>query len=346
MRTWVIAASLMPLLLAPGCSCGQRAVLGGARDGASGPGDGGPGDGGRGDSGWPDVSVPWDAGTCGEAEHWLLVPRPIVAIGLIDVTPPRVGASERLRVVVQLDSLCEQVARVDVTVSPGDATDGVGLRAWAWTLTSCVTDAAPSEEWIVVVPGREQDNFSVFAYDEASPLGVGFSYGREACTAGPACFCPVDAPPGPVPEGGDCVTDCGCAAGLACVCFPGSGVPRLGCRCLRPCNDLLDCAPGEGCPAAPPFPRPAFVCDTAAAPCAADGVCPDGFVCVDGACLDGREPPTREPCACDAQCPPGQRCTDAFDGQPRCETWCHGDASCGPASLTCHPAGVCLPYER
>ena len=198
----------------------------------------------------------------------------------------------------------------------------------------------------MAVPGREQGNYEVFAYDEDSPLGVGFHYTREGCPGGPDCYCPVGAPPGTTAEGGDCVTDCACAAGLACICFPGSGVPLLGCRCLRPCNDFLDCAAGEGCPAEPPFPRPIFVCDAEAATCGAAAACPDGFVCSNGACLDGRVAPTREACECDARCPPGQRCTDAFDGQPRCETWCHGDPGCGTPQLTCHPAGVCLPFER
>jgi hypothetical protein len=263
----------------------------------------------------------------------------------------RFGATDRLRVQVQLTSACEFLGRVDVVNHPGDATDFVELAAWAWAPVGLdCPPSAPLVPWIVTIPGRQQGNLRVVVADRHSPGGaLRLEYGRDTCSGIPECMCYGDVPPGTTPEGGACVTDCSCAEGLACIGYFGVGGPLF--QCLIPCNDLLDCARDRVC-VGPVLDGPGWVCESGSQ-CDADADCPAGFVCEfgtpwGGTCRDLRPVPSIEECSCDEECPAGFRCVVALRERPVCEVPCLRDVDCpaaGSGWLVCGNPSICLPLD-
>jgi hypothetical protein len=273
-------------------------------------------------------------------------------VSLVNGATPRVGVTEQLLVEVQLYSgSCEDLARVDVQVSPGGATDFVVLTASVWRslgTVGCTADA-PVATTVVTVPGREHGNLNVVVSDGLSPGGgVRLTYQRTACSGVPACQCNAGTPPGTVAEHNACVTDCSCATGLACIGYWGFAGPLW--TCERPCADSRDCQAGTFC-ATMVADGPNYVCLTGDQ-CGAGAECPVGFTCetdVAGRryCKDWRAGPTWQPCQCDADCSLGNRCTwdeDVAD----CLTPCRKDSDCpttnGLGYGYCEATAVCVYY--
>ncbi|HEY3354812.1 MAG TPA: hypothetical protein VGQ83_16280 [Polyangia bacterium] len=350
------ALSLISCLSSVGCSCSQREALGASPDAGI--------DAVIPDGGHPDRGAGPEAGRDGGARAdaacegaWIRAPRPIIGAELVNGVGARMGATDRLRVTVSLEHGCEALAGVAVTIMQGDATDFVGLAATAWTLPAppqdpgCYPPGPVTAEWIVAVPGREQGNLIVSVQDTAFPSSwTGLRYGRQYCSGLPDCQCWGDRPPGDVPEGGTCLTDCSCAAGLSCIGFPGgvTGAPTW--QCLRPCNDALDCAGGERCGSF--VEGPAAVCQAAGGGCASDPDCPPGFVCdpAHERCVDQRTTMTGMACACDADCAAGQHCTDlGADRAPGCMFRCLRPAECPPDNglfyFSCATDNLCHPTD-
>jgi hypothetical protein len=293
-------------------------------------------------------------GGCSTPVHWELQSRTITEISNLGIVPAHLGAAHRLRAQVQLLSSCEFLARVDVAISPGGATDFVVLAAWAWVQTGvdCLPVALLAP-WNVTIPGRGQDNPNVLVTDGHSPGGgVRLTYEREpACFDLPECVCGAGDPPGTATYGSECTTDCSCAEGLSCI--GNDGMAGESWNCLRPCNDFLDCAEGESCP----FPAPdaiPWVCESYGDQCSDAEPCPDGFTCrrdtmdAPNRCMDERGAPTVAPCACDADCLTGERCTIGVRATPTCEIPCGRNVECpgrGDGFLVCGTASVCVPLE-
>ncbi|MBI5479696.1 MAG: hypothetical protein HY906_12605, partial [Deltaproteobacteria bacterium] len=178
--------------------------------------------------------------------------------------------------------------------------------------------------------------------------GVRLTYQRQACSGVPACQCNPGSPAGTVAEYGTCVTDCSCAAGLACVGYWGFAGELW--TCQRPCADSRDCGRGSFC-AEWVGDGPSYVC-FGGSQCDGPGDCPAGFTCeIDAAgtgyCKDWRTGPTWEPCQCDADCSAGNRCTwdeDLAD----CLTPCRKDSDCPTTSGLgygfCDTGSVCVYY--
>jgi hypothetical protein len=357
LRARALAAALLLLAGAamPGCGCSQRDALGAGTDAAvadgaapdARAGDGPRADGPRRDGGGPD-GPSWDAGTCAEPRTWQAQPRRITAVALFDGPAPRLNATERLEVEVQLQSGCEVLAAVDDLGYPGNATDFVDLAATAWVPTGACTPDAPRVTTVITIAGRQQGNVHVVVTDHNGPGGGGvrLTYDREPVTQ---MACLPSSPPGTVEEGGDCWTDCSCAAGLACIGYYGFIGETW--SCLRPCLDLRDCDAPESCPRFV-ADGPQLTCLPTTDQCQGTADCPEGFTCIhadDGNfCQDQRPWATLGACACDAECPPGQHCS-LFFAEPRCAAWCDRDAVCpNPAAaqvLVCGTPNVCVPLE-
>jgi hypothetical protein len=295
---------------------------------------------------------PETEGGCSTPVHWELQPRTIEEVTNIDVVPGHVGAAHRIRAQVQLLSSCEFVAKVDVRIEVGDATDRVVLTAWAWVQAGldCLP-VAPLAPWNVTVPGRGMDNPNVVVFDGNSPGGgerLTFSRERD-CWDLPECACNSGTPPGTGTYGSECYTDCSCAEGLSCI---GSyGMAGETWSCLRPCNDFLDCAEGESCP--DPVPDGyLWVCESYGDQCSDTEPCPDGFSCRRDAdapnrCADERAMPVSASCTCDGDCLPGERCTIGPRATPTCEIPCGRDVECPErfALLYCGMDSTCEVWD-
>lgn len=301
------------------------------------------------DAGRPPDAGPkpgWDAGTCFEPLNWKLEPRSIDEVRLAAGTyvPPRQGSSVLLEVDVQLLSGCEEVAKVDVDLQPGNATDFVTLHAFAWVQGGGACEpVAPIVTTSAFVPGRGASNLRVVVTDGHSPGGgLRLTYGVSAC-GGSSCWCDPWAPPGTVQEFSACGTDCDCAAGLSCLPTPAPGGAAW--SCLRPCARQTDC-PRSGC--VRQGSTASWTCGILDA-CPVPEDCPAGFECVirdaPSFCQDLREAPTSLPCRCDAECRPGQRCIQGFRATPTCEIPCAGERDCPFDWLTCGTPGFCVPLE-
>jgi hypothetical protein len=359
----------------PSCSCSDRGSLGVEQDGAprdgalaDARGDGGPlpdgalpGDAGP-DAAWPDGprpdgprpdAPPWDAGTCPQESAWELVPRTITAVRLVDAPAPRVGVTERLEVDVQLLSGCDRLGAIDDVGYSGNATDFVDLLAQAWVPRNMAcTPNAPIVTGIFTIAGRQHGNLRVVVTDHQSPGGgLRLTYDRSGWPGPNPPACGPGIPPGTVAEGGGCMTDCECAAGLSCIGY--FGFVGESWSCLRACVDFQDCEAAETCPFMV-ADGPPLVCLGGGDQCQPGQVeCPAGFGCVVGdpanLCLDQRTAPTGAPCACDAQCPPGHLCDSNQGGLATCEIPCDRDAECpapgGTAYLVCGTRNVCVPLE-
>ncbi|MBN1773951.1 MAG: hypothetical protein JXB32_22015, partial [Deltaproteobacteria bacterium] len=136
-----------------------------------------------------DADATDDGGTaCEGAWHWQLEPWPIESVGLLH-EPSRLGATDRLRVVVRgPSSNCYRLGRLQVVVSPGDATDFVGLSAFLWHAVGDIgcDDAEYEVDRIVEIEGRQLGNHRVVVTDEHSPGGgLRLEYGREICSGPP-----------------------------------------------------------------------------------------------------------------------------------------------------------------
>ncbi len=294
---------------------------------------------------------PEDPGTepdaaCDPEVHWTLQERTIHEVTLVDGIA-RIGVTQRYVVGVELRSGCEVLAGIDVTITPGGATDQVGLAAFAWVPVGVdCTPVAPIVERVVSIPGREQGNLHVVVVDDHSPGGgLRLTYDRDPCSGVPDCMCNPDTPPGTGGDWSDCVTDCSCAADLVCIGYFGIGGPLW--SCARICSDLMDCRPGEDCLPAILDGAP-YVCEHTGDLCEDDTDCPAGFACVrttDGSyCEDVRTGPTGMPCACDDDCPAGHICIDPGGG-PVCEIPCLSVAWCpqpSPTPAECTERFVCI----
>ncbi|MBI5481440.1 MAG: hypothetical protein HY906_21460 [Deltaproteobacteria bacterium] len=362
MRAFVVvlgAALVTALGGGPGCSCSQRDTLAGA-------GDGGVGDAAGRDGAPADARVPDGArdggrdggtGTCARAGAWYLEPRPIAGIELVPGPPPRVGVTEQVLVTVGLNHACEELAWVKVEIMPGDATDFVGLRAAAWTLPyvpddeRCKPPGPALATTVVTVPGRGQGNFMVGVTDLNYPNGAGLGYGRQGCPGGRDCPCYGGLPAGTAGDGDACVTDCSCAAGLACLGshdFDG----RAQWTCQKPCADTRECDFTWIC-ISYVSNGASFVCRHCYEyECETAADCPAGFSCHEAACgqycEDERSWPASTWCDCDAECPAGERCTSFGEAPSSCQQWCRTDADCPQPSgvpLYCSMWSICLPPE-
>jgi hypothetical protein len=302
---------------------------------------------------YPDAGVDGDVdgGTvCEGSSHWELVPWPIDSTTLLS-EPARFGATDRLRVEVSAPSdSCYRLGRVDVVVSPGDATDFVTISAYLWY---AVGDVACTEweyraAWNVEIEGRQHGNFQVAVVDGNNPAGASLRYGREMCSGVPDCACGPGAPAGYGLEGSECRTDCSCAAGLSCLGYWGVGGPLW--ECSRGCNDFVDCAPMEQCLVPVPDGNP-WVCVLGDQCDDPSPYCPDGFECLHDAtdapnrCVDRRAAPTVRPCTCDLDCGLGELCVLGPRATPSCEIPCLRNEDCPEGWLACGTTNVCVPME-
>jgi hypothetical protein len=294
----------------------------------------------------PELPLP----DCVNSYYWELQPRMITTVSHLDFTNSRMGVTERLLVEVQLLSACEFLGAVDVSYTPGDATDFAGLRASAWAPVGLdCPPSAPLVTWIVTIPGRWHNNFRVVVTDENSPGGgLRMEYGREPCQDHPDCQCYIETPAGSAREWSSCITDCSCTSGLSCVGYLGLSGEMW--SCVRPCNDFLDCRTTEEC--LPPIPDSVpNVCSHPADTCETDEDCPAGFECQETEiaryCVDWRNLELSRPCECDEQCPAGQRCVLSYRDVPTCEVPCLRTADCPPHDLepgflVCGTPNVCV----
>lgn len=331
------------------CACGGgRGIEGDARTDITVPDGGDPAleDVAPTDPVWDGDPAP-DAG-CDPESHWTLQPRTIESVTLVDGIA-RTGSTQRLLVAVELRSGCEVLAGIEVNVSPGGATDLIGLAAFGWAPTGVdCPPVAPIVERVVAIEGREQGNLHVVVLDDHSPGGgLRLTYDRDPCSGVPECMCGPGTPPGTGEEWASCTTDCGCAGGLSCIGY--LGLAGLTWTCARICSDFMDCEPRETCLPAILDGAP-YVCQAGVHMCDEDVDCPPGFECGHasgfGACLDAREPPAGDACACPGDCPPGQQCVESVPG-PTCAipcpsgSWCPespgGEAVCGEGFVCVYP---------
>ncbi|MBI5542320.1 MAG: hypothetical protein HY901_00400 [Deltaproteobacteria bacterium] len=293
----------------------------------------------------PDAGPAEDAGSsaCTAVEFWRLEPRALRAAFLSDAVTPRMGSTERLNVEVGLETACEEVARVEVIVMPGNATDFVTLSAFVWVREPERCEPAPRVAVTrVSIPGRQAGNGRVAIRDGHAEPGdwEGLSYLRSEC---PGSLCPCDSwAPGSAGVGQWCNSDCDCAAGLSCLAFAGpQGQPRWG--CFAPCETGVDCAAAQGEVCGDPDGAPNLICVPPAS--CEPSPCPPGFRCGPGpsggtACLDERHG-RLEACDCDADCLPGLRCVLGLLDSHICMIPCATERDC-PDDHTCR--GVCLMH--
>ena len=298
-----------------------------------------------------DADVVDDGGTaCESAWHWELEPWAIESVELWH-EPSRLGTTDRLRVLVRAPSSnCYRLGRLQVVVSPGDATDFVTLSAFVWRKVGPVVchDEELAVYRNVELEGRQHGNLRVVVVDGHSPGGgLRLEYGREPCSGVPDCACYPGTPAGTGTEWSDCRTDCSCAAGLSCLGFWGLAGPLW--NCSRGCNDVLDCEPLEQC--LPPVPDGSpWVC-TFGDQCNDDWLppCPFGFECVSDAtdapnrCVDRRSAPSVRPCTCDLDCATGELCLIGLRDTPHCEIPCRQSEDCPEDWLVCGTASICVP---
>ncbi|MHB8873997.1 MAG: hypothetical protein ACYC8T_09960 [Myxococcaceae bacterium] len=295
----------------------------------------------------PDASTP--DGGCAQPRHWRLAKRTISGVSLVDGPPPEAGATERLRVQVRLETTCEVLAGVAVTLNPGGATDFIQLAAQAWVSEPPCAPVNSTANRVVSIPGRGQDNLRVVVADLNSPGGgLRLTYQRNLCGARLECLCRSDTPPGNLPEGAACVTDCGCANGVPCLGY--FGFAGAAWSCTRSCNTNNDCESDERC-------RPsvgdgvAWSCGQEANVCQLDADCPAGFTCVLGPqgrrCRDGRLYPAAMGCRCDGDCPAGQHCSKIYE-KPTCELRCRSSNDCpekGAGVFACGLDWTCMMLD-
>jgi len=283
----------------------------------------------HGDGGSPSDGGVDPDGACARSPTWTTEPRTIDSVQLVSGMS-RIGATDRLLVTVGLRSSCEVLAGIEVVVTPGGATDFIGLRASAWVPEGldCLP-SAPTVERVVSIPGRQHGNLMVIVTDDNSTGGaLRLDYDREWCSGVPECQCGPGAPAGSGEEWSSCMTDCSCVEGLSCIGFHGLGGPLW--NCAQSCSDFMDCDWRETC--LPPIPDGApYVCSLDGDLCYTDDDCPDGFTCtytgVANYCEDGRQGPTARTCACDEDCPEGHICAQSAPS-PVCEIPCLADSWC------------------
>ena len=280
-----------------------------------------------------------DAGEC--RGTWSSQVRSIEKIELLDGVS-RYGATDRLKVTIQTKGACERPGRVDVQVIPGNATDFVELTAHSWVRDqACASEPMTS---LIEIPGRQHGNVNVAVSDSqnlAGPAGIG--YQRGACSGVPECQCSPNQPPGTVPWGGTCKTDCNCQSGLSCI--GGYGVAGEYWSCQRSCIDGTSCPVQQTCPVQAPDSLP-NVCAPLGSCAGTD--CSAGFTCQGGGCVDQRQPGMSETCSCDADCHAGQHCTVSTRPTPTCEVWCADNRQCPGGDLSwfvCGTPSVCVPLD-
>jgi hypothetical protein len=275
---------------------------------------------------------------------WKLEPRGINSVRLAaeSFARPRTGSGVALEVEVQLLSGCEEFARLDLVLVPGNATDFVTLNAYAWVQQGGACEpVAPVVTTAAHLPGRGFGNMRVVVSDGSAPGGaLRLTFDVEPCPSA-TCGCTVWDPPGKVQEFGACETECDCAAGLSCL--PALSASGALWTCKRPCTKNTDC-PESGCTFdSTTMP---WVCGSLDA-CPYPQDCPAGFSCVirdsPSFCQDQRMAPTSGPCQCDAQCLPGQRCIQGIRETPTCEIPCADAQDCPYSWLTCGTPAICVP---
>ena len=257
----------------------------------------------------PDAGTPGlDAGLCEAPVHWVLSSRRIVSASLLDSLNPTMGTATRLSVVVQLETLCDEVYDVTVTVFPGDATDSIELAAFVRFPdgASCAPTTKVSEAQ-AIIPGSQSGNPSVVVFDSPGPGSTPLlRFDRVECL-GRRCDCHPGSPVGTGGRHASCKTDCDCKPSMYCIGLGTNLSPSY--QCEYPCLTGVDCA-GLGLSCGNLDGVSGLCIDPG--PC--DGVadaCPRGFECVGAGdvsrCKDTRFFAAIE-CRCDAECQGGSQC--------------------------------------
>jgi hypothetical protein len=336
-----LAAGMVAGLLAIGCGrtefypqgprvAGRDAGHGGFDSGAPGPDAGH-----RPDAG----SAGRDAGHCAAVSPLKLEPRKLTHIELLEGSLNHLGASDRLEVVVQLQTTCDAFARVDVAINPGDATDFVSLGAFAWVSQGqgCLPTNLPMAT-IVTLPGSASGNANVVVTDgHAPPNNVSLSYTRGPCPDSAGCVCYPGLPAGAGDRDADCLTDCDCTPGLSCLGF--NGLAQF--KCEIPCAGGNECEV-RGLVCLNPLPKHAVCAHWDICPGGDYEPCGQGFACGDDhACHDHRELPRSAACDCTDQCPSGSFCILGDTGARTCEIPCASSLDCPLGGMFCTSGAIC-----
>lgn len=284
-----------------------------------------PGDGGAAD----DAALPVDgggsddlaaSGACGLHQ---LVAVPLTGLRTVDDVW-RFGAAIRVEVELPLDA-CDAAGEVDVTVQPGNATDGVTLVAYVWrhdpSTPGCGT-ATSVRRVLVLSDTGELSSPNLFVRDGA-PGGTLTLKGTVEPPAGQTCQA--------APVGMPCSNDCQCqATDPAARCIPiQRGIDVAG-FCAVSCSDDGDCA-GEA--ERPSCGTPSAVRATCGGggTCQSDGDCPTGWRCAQtptgGACRPTLPSTDEAPCNCDGDCSAGEICNP----EARCARPCAAVGDCAPS---------------
>jgi hypothetical protein len=251
-----------------------------------------------------DLSLPQAGGDAG-ADMLMCGAHDFVEVALDDIellggsASANLGTALRLRISYGTRRGCDEPGRIDVAVSPGDATDGVAIRAWVFRASTACTGAPQSVSRVVVIPADQLTNPRLFIRD-ASPSGTVTL--TLAPTAAATTSCAARMP------GQSCQADCECQkADAASLCLTlGPGLTQCG----------YSCSEDVDCPASANFCETAagFLCGPSKA-CRAASDCSFGQTAVDCRCAP-LAPMGPGVCRCDGDCGAGRICVGSVCMQP------------------------------